>query len=878
MHDARVVLSMALPRGGPVEGGTEVCLLGQGFLQHGRSAFCDFGGNPSPLTWLDTAKDAHVHAHVLPVRTVGSPPVACRAPSAAVAGTILVRLSVDGAWIAGSSYFRYYDVPEVRELFPSVGPANGGSLVLIIGIGFGPYPDLGDSVALCRFGSAEPLPPIGGGGGADSRLAVSVASLRTHQPRFVTTPASVLHRGAMRCRAPTSFGLGIYPVQVGLNGRDFSRVRTDGFRYYDNWMRPRIGGVSPTARGAHAATRLDSSLWLFGGWGESANAAGGWSDYGAGLEQKGASRELEGRQGRVHELHNDLNELRTGRPRNHYPTTHAPGMIWLSRNYSSHELMGAGRPRKSGGASTSDSSGVGSRHAFAWVPTAAPRARSGHTLTAISLHLVLLAGEAADDMEFPVSEHFSVQGLQMAHGSLEPRSRGQAGGFSPRAFVDPVSEVYQRSSEFLDAFAPLATGALELPTQEATAGAERATEGAARWLEEPTWEANEPTMRFHMTGESVVRHSARRDVRGLRRDLDTVDTAEHMGSELHVQRVVQLDDVHVYDVGANSWMRLAPNGPSISPRTGHAACAVMLRTSTGATREVLVVFGGWRQTLCGLPKPCGEFLNDVHILHIASMSAPSTTSVEGGNGSGGRVNEGSCCTQSRWEAMPVDGKPPMPRRGHMLTLLSLPQGGSYNGGDADEAGDAVLVVTFGLGWLWNATTSEGVGTCLNDVHVLHLANRSWYPLYALGAAPSPRHGHSATLSPDRRRVVVFGGMNALGAMADAHMLDLSDAREPIWWQLQPSGEPPSPRYAHSATLFGTDLLVIGGLPPVGSGRGAAVELLSLATVEMQTSAVLSTRLHSDPVLNASCSLELGSHGSPVQRWSCRPTWSLLSTE
>ena len=78
---------------------------------------------------------------------------------------------------------------------------------------------------------------------------------------------------------------------------------------------------------------------------------------------------------------------------------------------------------------------------------------------------------------------------------------------------------------------------------------------------------------------------------------------------------------------------------------------------------------------------------------------------------------------------------------------------------------------------------------------------------------------------------------------------------------------PGPRYAHSATLFGSDLLIIGGLP-LGGATGVDVQMLSLVSLEMQTSAMLAPRLSTDHALNRSCSLLMGSKGSPVQQYTC----------
>ena len=104
-------------------------------------------------------------------------------------------------------------------------------------------------------------------------------------------------------------------------------------------------------------------------------------------------------------------------------------------------------------------------------------------------------------------------------------------------------------------------------------------------------------------------------------------------------------------------------------------------------------------------------------------------------------------------------------------------------------------------------------------------------------------------------------------MADAHVLDLTDARAPLWWQLQPVGAAPRPRFAHSAAVFGSDLMVTGGMPPPpGMQQGIEISLLNLVHLELRTSAPLAERLRGGNPNN--CSLMLSTAGSPTQVWSC----------
>lgn len=335
-----------------------------------------------------------------------------------------------------------------------------------------------------------------------------------------------------------------------------------------------------------------------------------------------------------------------------------------------------------------------------------------------------------------------------------------------------------------------------------------------------------------------------------------------------------LSEVQAYDLASSSWVRLEPSGVRLPARTGHAACQITLYDSLGNPREALAVFGGWRMVPCAETRPCGEFLNDFFILHL---DAPPAATRGGGYAAEGAASTATgdgepvaevCCARSFWETPPMDGLPPLPRRGHTLTLLPRWGGGPYYGSAYGGDEDAALLVLFGLGWVYNATEGYGRGMYLNDAHLMHLANRSWYPLRVRGSVPIPRAGHSTTLSPDGQRLIVFGGADGSGALADCHVLDLSLPGDPIWWQLIASGTTPRPRHAHTATLFGTDLVIVGGLPLIDAQGGAAVETLNLVDVELQTSALIAQRVSADVALNGSCTLMFGSEGSPVQQWTC----------
>lgn len=900
-----VVLSSLLPRGGPANGGTAVQLQGVGLtrLPRGRLAHCAFGNLTVPAIFTP----GQLTATLSP-----SPLLHCASPIVPVAETVTVRISLDDGrtWIEGAVPYAYYDAPAVRALRPASGPTAGGTLVLVLGAGFGPYSSLGHAVAVCRFGSDASAPPGGGRVGAalqPSGWQSGDAPLRTHMPRFVTTPATILHQGALRCRAPIARGLGDAAVSIALNGRDFTRVgaAVGVYSYYDNWVRPHIGGVAPSVRGAHAAARMGNSLWLFGGFGDQRGPMGGWSD------NRPSSIEREMRASGAmststpEALHNDMHVLRTGVALRLYPTDEMPDLSWHPLNYSTRVQRVAGRvdalrgvsgttlgvAMHSSGASNGGvgggvddgpardaSSAAGESDAFASFATdrsPSPRARSGHSLVGVGPRLVLFGGEANAHIEFPISETFAVQAEPFLHGQLTPRRRGQPGAFSPQKPMDPVQAAYKLSSDHLMANVDLLPPELSPRADIAQAAARAATDS---WEVDPLWEATEAKLHYHMRGTAVLSHATHgSDVRPVRDDLDTVSTATHVRSNVYVQRLEQLDDVYVYNDPSRTWVLLRPTGERVPPRESHAACEVSPST--------MAVFGGWRMVHpCGdSSTPCGEFLNDLHLLHLpppppmpfGEDRAPGwrqarASSAEGDAGdAAGDGGHDACCEASRWETPLVDGLPPVARSGHSLTKLFHWQGGSYGGGDMSDDEEALLLL-FGQGWLWNATTQEGKALFFNDVHILHLGNLSWYPLRIAGAAPAPRSGHSATVAPDGRRVIIFGGQNARGALNDVHLLDLSEPRGPLWWQLQPSGRGPSPRHSHTATLFGSDLVIVGGHPPQVEmlDGGIRIEMLNLVHLEMQTSAAIAPLVRRDAALNESCSLVSGTEGSPVQQWTC----------
>jgi hypothetical protein len=84
-----------------------------------------------------------------------------------------------------------------------------------------------------------------------------------------------------------------------------------------------------------------------------------------------------------------------------------------------------------------------------------------------------------------------------------------------------------------------------------------------------------------------------------------------------------------------------------------------------------------------------------------------------------------------------------------------------------------------------------------DVWALLLAGSpTWSKLTPSGNPPSPRYGHTAIYDPVRDRVLVFGGFDGFNFLNDASAFSL--AGSPAWISFSPTGNPPSGRLWHTA--------------------------------------------------------------------------------
>lgn len=94
----------------------------------------------------------------------------------------------------------------------------------------------------------------------------------------------------------------------------------------------------------------------------------------------------------------------------------------------------------------------------------------------------------------------------------------------------------------------------------------------------------------------------------------------------------------------------------------------------------------------------------------------------------------------------------------------------------------------------------------NDLYILDMETMEWISTQATGRQPEPRSFHTCTAVGNR--VVVFGGRSLDNAhFDDLHIFD-TDTNE--WLQPLSSGDKPSARGVHTATLVGDQFILYGG--------------------------------------------------------------------
>jgi len=101
---------------------------------------------------------------------------------------------------------------------------------------------------------------------------------------------------------------------------------------------------------------------------------------------------------------------------------------------------------------------------------------------------------------------------------------------------------------------------------------------------------------------------------------------------------------------------------------------------------------------------------------------------------------------------------------------------------------------------------KGSFVYLNDVHVLDVETSTWHDVRCAGEPPPPRYGHTATLVG--RRMFVFGGRGENNVvLKDMYLLDLD---EWCWVKVNPTTTAPTSRFDHADVLIGNKIVIFGG--------------------------------------------------------------------
>ena len=215
------------PAHGPVYGGTEVLVRGEGFMNSALLA-CRFGGDSG----FDGGSARHRgrHASVVPAaKFFNSSCILCVAPPALRTGEAYVEVSNNGAFGNANfsttrAAFTYWPRLRIDRVDPPLGPASGNVSVRVIG---GPFPAPGS------FGAVD-----GGQGINELRCRFGA----------VTVVAAWVAPDEVHCYAPPHRA-GRFPLEVTANDQDYTDQRVPFFYYQD----PVLSRIMPVSGPAIAA-------------------------------------------------------------------------------------------------------------------------------------------------------------------------------------------------------------------------------------------------------------------------------------------------------------------------------------------------------------------------------------------------------------------------------------------------------------------------------------------------------------------------------------------------------------------------------------------------------------------------------------------------
>jgi len=134
--------------------------------------------------------------------------------------------------------------------------------------------------------------------------------------------------------------------------------------------------------------------------------------------------------------------------------------------------------------------------------------------------------------------------------------------------------------------------------------------------------------------------------------------------------------------------------------------------------------------------------------------------------------------------------PPGPRWGHTMTALGTDKFLIYGGQAFDDNGPKTL----------------------SDVYIFESKQNKWIKPY--NCEGSPRQWHTSTYVPDSQILISFGGEAAdpkTGKTKTTDQVMVLDTEIMLWYPPSVSGQVPTGRSGHTATVVGNELVVFGGV-------------------------------------------------------------------
>lgn len=128
-------------------------------------------------------------------------------------------------------------------------------------------------------------------------------------------------------------------------------------------------------------------------------------------------------------------------------------------------------------------------------------------------------------------------------------------------------------------------------------------------------------------------------------------------------------------------------------------------------------------------------------------------------------------------------------------------------------GHTITLVTESKAVLFGGAVGEyGKYSIRGEAYVFECTNKSWKKLNPGGNLPAARAAHSST-AVEANQLIIYGGATGGGQLVsdDLYLLDLKNGDDKAQWAIVPVvGKTPGRRYGHTIVFFKPNLIVFGG--------------------------------------------------------------------